>query len=319
MAPCGCVAHFQWTENSNNFIVYNTERSKKFKKKTIIFMREKNLLPPRTNFVCNICVDKVETLFSSSSTTVPPLINITTSSTAVAEDTNSGFDESSEEEKSQNNNQKVNDFIEFLESLTSAQVDSVDVNTWSKLLKALGKKVVSQRIVSDGTLCSKFYKLVDFLSTIDVDTYVKSRDNLLKSFVEGVTQKTYENLPASGKLKFAYTLENIYGLENFNWVLPISFSSNFIQSVISGSKTVTEMNGKLSPGGGYSTFLKWFTENGKIPLESPSGDIVTFFDNIGKYIYKLYQISKNKAPTADIITTTLHLVLEDKVCLILNL
>lgn len=161
----------------------------------------------------------------------------------------------------------MNEFIEFLESLTLAQVDSVDVNIWSKLLKVLGKKVVSHRIISDGTLCSKFYKLVDFLSTIDVDTYVESRDNLLKSFVEGVTQKTYQNLQPSGKLKFAYMLENIYGLENFNWILPISFSSNFIQSAISGSKTVTEMNGKLSPGGGYPTFLKWFNENGKISLE----------------------------------------------------
>ena len=60
--------------------------------------------------------------------------------TTVAEDNSSGFEESFDEEKSQNNNQKANDFREFLESFTSAQVDSAIVNMWSRLLKALERK-----------------------------------------------------------------------------------------------------------------------------------------------------------------------------------
>ena len=161
------------------------------------------------------------------------------------------------------------------------------------------------------------------LSTIDVDSYVDSKEQILKAFIEGVTQKIFQNLSSFGKLKFAFTIENVYGLVNFNWIFPIAFSSNLVQSAVSGSKTVTEMNGKLCPSGGYSTYLNWFNENGFHPLECPIGDIQTFFDNIGKYILKMYQVSRSKAPAADIITTTLHLVLENKVgwvfCLNLSL
>ena len=60
---CGCSEHYEWADN-RKFTVYNSVTSKKFKKKTINFMKEKNFLPSRTNFVCNVCVHRIELLLS---------------------------------------------------------------------------------------------------------------------------------------------------------------------------------------------------------------------------------------------------------------
>ena len=94
--------------------------------------------------------------------------------------------------------------------------------------------------------------------------------------------------------------------------MPISFSANLVQSAVSGSKTVTKINGKTAPAGSYTSYQNWFNKNGKVPLQPPKGDIQTWWDNLGKYQTKNYRVSKDKTETADIITTTLHLSLEDE-------
>ena len=53
----------------------------------------------------------------------------------------------------------------------------------------------------------------------------------------------------------------------------------------------------------------WLEEQVNEPLESPSGDLVTFFDNIGKYIISNYRVKSKKSKSADVIATTLHIIL----------
>ena len=83
-------------------------------------------------------------------------------------------------------------------------------------------------------------------------------------------------------------VETIYFLCNLNVILPYSFLSDLIQSLVSGLKTVTRINSKFIPSCSYPTIQLWLEEQGKEPLETPSGDIISFFDNIGKYIIKNY-------------------------------
>jgi len=152
---------------------------------------------------------------------------------------------------------------------------------------------------------------VKFTSQVDVDDYVMLCDPLLRSFMEGVSNKKFSNLSTTAKMKIGHTIENIYGLCNLNWILPLSFSTNLVQSAVSGSKMVTEINGKVTSGGGYGSYRNWLKENGKLPLKCPTGDIQTYIDNIGKYVTKSYRVSKDKVQCA-VITTTLHLVLDDE-------
>ena len=64
------------------------------------------------------------------------------------------------------------------------------------------------------------------------------------------------------------------------------------------------------PGVGYTTYLTWLKEIGSKVLICPTGDIITFIDNIGKYILKLYEVSGHKTSAADVITTCLHITLQ---------
>ena len=65
------------------------------------------------------------------------------------------------------------------------------------------------------------------------------------------------------------------------------------------------MNGMVAPGTSYTTYKSWLGEQGRLPIETPKGDIITFFDNMVKYIVKHYQITCTKnRETADITTAT---------------
>ena len=49
----------------------------------------------------------------------------------------------------------------------------------------------------------------------------------------------------------------------------------------SGLKKVLVVNGKITPGGSYTTLNEWIRRVGVDPLVSPDGDIDIFFGNIG--------------------------------------
>ena len=44
----------------------------------------------------------------------------------------------------------------------------------------------------------------------------------------------------------------------------------------------------------------------------PDGDLVTFFDNIGRYVIQNYRVWTNKSNLADIISTVVHIILNKK-------
>ena len=128
--------------------------------------------------------------------------------------------------------------------------------------------------------------------------------------MEGVSGIAF-NEEKNPQVKFAccMSVESIYHFRNLNVILPYLFLSNLLQSVVSGSKTVSAVNGMLHPSGSYPTIQSWLEEQGKELLESPPGDLVTFFDNIGKYIINNYRVRSKKSKSADIVSTTLHIIL----------
>lgn len=158
---------------------------------------------------------------------------------------------------------------------------------------------------------SKSYKNISYLCELDPKEFIFQRESILMSFIEGVSGRNLKNEGDSATIFYlASLIENIYFLVNFNWILPHSFVSNLIQSFISKSKIVTTINGKIYPAGGYSSYLTWLKDVGSEMLKSPTGDVETYFDNIGKYIVRNHHISKEKYSGADIITSTLHICLQ---------
>eukprot|EP00111_Clytia_hemisphaerica_P010060 TCONS_00029400-protein len=146
---------------------------------------------------------------------------------------------------------------------------------------------------------------INILPKNDVEHY----DTFLVSFLEGLSNRNISSLDSQLQYQLIMTIEAIYSFCNVKWIFPYHFVSNVVQSFISGSKVVSVLNGKLTPGGGYTTFLNWLNEIGSAPLECHLGDIITFIDNIGKYIIKNYRVSKDKVGAADVITTTLRIIL----------
>ena len=90
-----------------------------------------------------------------------------------------------------------------------------------------------------------------------------------------------------------------YYLRNFNLVLPYSFLSNLVQPCISGSKSVSVVNGKTTPGGSYVTYKNWINVHGKSASKCHGGTIDLWFDNIGRYINKQYRVSTEKTKSAE--------------------
>ena len=106
----------------------------------------------------------------------------------------------------------------------------------------------------------------------------------------------------------AVAVEMIYFIRNLNLVLPHCFIINLLQSFVSGSKKVSTLNGKVTLGAGYTTYKTWLVSFGSIKIQCPAEDVVTYFDNIGKYIIKKYRVTSQKTKKADI-TAPLHLSL----------
>ena len=102
-------------------------------------------------------------------------------------------------------------------------------------------------------------------------------------------------------LAFAIALEMIYFIRNFDLVLPHRFLVNILQYFVSGSKTVSALNGRVTREASYSAYKKWVNDNGKKALKCPKDDQVTFFDNIGKYVLKNYSMSSQKNVRPDIV------------------
>ena len=167
---------------------------------------------------------------------------------------------------------------------------------------------MKKNIFEDGEELSKAYKNAEYLQVIDPKQYIAERNKLLISLLEGMSGLNISTLQNARVFAIACTVENIYHMRHFNWVLPCSFVSNLIQSVTSGSKLVTVVNGKMQPAGSYTTYLEWLNREGAEHLTCPKGDIDTFIDNIGRYIVKSYRVSVEKNKQADIITSCLHIV-----------
>ena len=202
--------------------------------------------------------------------------------------------------------------ITSISSLTHDDIECIDKKKLGILLKMISRTFVEGDIRNDGLNISSLYKNTAFLSTMNSKSFLQNRNQLLLDFITGAINFDYTKQDNSLVLySLAVVVETVYLLRNMNLILPHCFLANLVQSFISGSKTVSLINGKISPSASYTTYKNWLVEKGSKPLVCPTNqDTITFFDNIGKYIVKSYRVLSEKLPSADIITATLHFTTE---------
>ena len=113
------------------------------------------------------------------------------------------------------------------------------------------------------------------MSDLNPRDFLAGRNTVLLSFLRSVAPSKNPN-----SYQFAILVESVYHLRNNNLILPHSFMANLIQTFISGSKTVTALNGKLLAGGSDTTYRTWLKENA-LEIELPVEDSDIFVDNVG--------------------------------------
>ena len=109
----------------------------------------------------------------------------------------------------------------------------------------------------------------------------------------------------------AVAVEMIYLTYNLNLVLPHCFLINMLQNFVSDYKKGATLNGKVTPGAGYTTYKDWLVNFGNNKIQCPAEDVVTY-DNIDKYVIKNYRVTSQKTKKADIITKSLHFSFGEK-------
>ena len=206
----------------------------------------------------------------------------------------------------------LTEIVSLVSNLPIDIVKQVNQEKIENLLYHIALKFISKDVYEDGISLKSKYKDTSYLSTLESKDFLQERNKLLMAFICGSSNIEFENQTTAPFLyAMAVAVEMIYFLRNLNLILPHCFMLNLIQSFTSGSKTVSKVNGKVTPGASYSTYKNWINAKGKNPILCPSGDLIIFFDNMGKYIVKHYKILSSKKESADITTATLHFVFHD--------
>ena len=176
-----------------------------------------------------------------------------------------------------------------------------------QLLQVIGSKCVQKKVFNDGKTIQNKYKDSEYLSTLNSKQFIKERNQLVISFICACANIRIEDqINENFIYAVAVALEMIYYLRDLNIILPHCFLINLVQIFLSASKTVSVLNGKVTPSCCYKSYKNWLELKGSYKLACPKNDVTKFFDNIGKYVIKNYRVFAINKSTAGVVTATLH-------------
>ena len=132
-------------------------------------------------------------------------------------------------------------------------------------------------------------------------------------FLEDMLGRIFKDKSDHVGYQIACVMQSIYGVDNFKWIFSSCFIANFVQSTIPVSKTVTILNGEVFLGVSHTTYHSSLNNGRNKHLVCSPGNIERYINNIGRDIIKNYRASKTKKNTADVITTTQHIKLDEKI------
>ena len=106
----------------------------------------------------------------------------------------------------------------------------------SGLAETIGKAAYRD-IYQDGVNIMKEYKDMQMLKMIKPQRWLKQRNPLLLSFLNGVTGVTVDNSSEKKINAFTHIVEQIYYTRNLNIITPFSFWQNLVMYSSTHSKT----------------------------------------------------------------------------------
>ena len=275
---CQCNIHSNWAPEKD-FKVYDIKRGKKFKKAVLCYMIQNNYLGKNSNYLCTACAKHAENLMLSPQqkrkTSAEVIANEDEEENTENYSSNSeSFDNqcSSQDIPKSNGEQLFDGLIDFL---ANSDCSGVPCEKWATLISLIANKIVNKKIYSDGNSVALLYKDGNVLQQLNFSDYLANRHKCVVAFLEGSSDIAFDKeRDPQVKYSACVVVEAIYCLRNLNVILPYSFLSNLIRSLVSGSKTVTRINGKVIPSGSYPTIQSWLEEQGKETLKTPSGDMI---------------------------------------------
>ena len=150
----------------------------------------------------------------------------------------------------------------MIDYLANSDCSGVPYEKWVTLISLIANKIVNRKIYNDGNSIALLYK--DALQHLNFSDYLANRDKCVVAFLEGSSGIAFDKeRDPQVKYSACVVVETTYFLRNLNVILPFSFLSNLIQSLVSGLKTVTRINSKVIPSGSYLTIQSWLEEQGK--------------------------------------------------------
>ena len=294
---CRCLKHEEWAAHcEGKNVIFNIKISKAVKKTVKDYLLNNSYLTSKDSFLCCFCNKKVESILKIKTKT---RVNSNPPKSIVFE-----------KEKF------IENCLNLLEDLDcfgdEIRKDKETADLVKKISKSLGN-LISSDIQTQGSEFSSIYKDSNLLKDLDRSQFILSCNAVVTSFLEGISGVSIENL-ADDKLLFTFctVVEKIYHLKNQNFILPHHFLCNLMQSSISGSKTVSVVNGKFSPAGSYTTYNNWITEIAAQHMlkQLKLRDLDYFLDNLGRYLVPSYRISIFKNNSANIVTSSLAINLK---------
>ena len=293
---CRCKIHetAMGTSPGVKYVLYNTKTRNDFKRSSLKYLIANNHISEKSSNVCSFCLHYAETKQKENS---EETIEDYTSACSIAEN-----------EDIINSDVICNAFENLcmlLENYNEHNDDNVNLHV-IKLVNLIGKKFVMKNLKT--TDLKELYKDTRNLNS---KQFLEKTNPILKSFLSSAIGVDLDRTTCSQYMfKFAVVIEGIYHLLNQNTILPHCFMLNLIETFISGSKTVTALNGIVLPSASDTTYRNWLKEQGKNKLETPQGDIYVFVDNIGKYIVKNYRIKSDQNNKANVVTATVNIPLK---------
>ena len=217
---------------------------------------DRDLLSEGCQYVCDICLQHGEYLLHGfvASKQVPPAPAATGAENDTGPIPTTQCDEESELES-------VIDSL--ILKLRRKQNHTVVVEQkLNSLLQVIGNKIINPSLKSDTDKFQKLYQTAGTLSDLKSNEFIGNCNNMMVNFLCAVTGRRIDSMDNLLLYTFSVCLESIYHLKNRNLVLPHAFMSNLIQTVTSGSRTVTDINGKILPGASDPTYRTWFYNQG---------------------------------------------------------
>ena len=251
---CKCTIHEEVISQNYNvkFIVFNIKKRKDFSVKALNHLKSKGYISEKSSFICSFCLHHAnekelienDTEKNSSSTQeTSELENLENKNKSNSTNTNPG---------------QYNEIIETIDKLCAQLKDfNNENNSVNEKIEEL-TTLIAHQFVNKKIKTSEFAGLHQDFTNLDSKSFLKKVNPILTSFLSSVAGININTTTCSEYLyKFCIVVEAILHLKNQNLVLPHCFLLNLIETFISGSKTVTSLNGKVLPCASDTTYRKW--------------------------------------------------------------